>query len=341
MRVSIAAFIAMLLQATTSNATSNDLNLNQQMEQGGGLRKRSSEMTTTRDLSSSITTEGFDIKSGTPVDDLCDYLHRHKVTDPIPVTVKNGEPNVVYKIENAVGITFTFTTCQKTNADTVISIWDSFDKGLNNYTAFNDNASGNACGTQSSLTWSPRRDTPYYVRFGSKTDGDDYSAELTWSTGPLIEWTTCLQREKTCGPTLLGSANDGWGWGHGLKCCNETTGAVGPSCCGNVPYHPKDSFCCSDGSITKGTDASSCRKPTLPPTAAPSAIPSSAPSPPPSPAPSPGPTPDPTSAPSPVPSSVPSSAPSPVPSPVPTPDPTPAPTPAPSPVPTPDLTPAP
>ena len=102
MRVSIAAFIVMLLQATTTIATSEDVLLNKEMEQSGGLRKRQPEAI--RKLSASTATASNSVK------DLCDFYHRYGSPDPLPVTIARGGPDVLYRIEKGEQVPFVFNT---------------------------------------------------------------------------------------------------------------------------------------------------------------------------------------------------------------------------------------
>lgn len=220
------------------------------------------------------------IESGTTaVVDLCQYNPESGVFNSLPVVVENdGKPDKVFKVENAKGIAFTFSTCDITEEDTAISIWDDFDKNCGDFLAFNDDGGG--CGRQSTLSWTAPDDSVYYVKF-SAWSLVSYTVDATWSTDK--DWEYCFPTAPSyCGPSIIYPYMGTWNEGHDLLCCDNITGAVGPNCCSTIPYDASTSTCCGDGSIVSGADevslCSPSSQPTTPPSSNPSWTPSSTPS---------------------------------------------------------------
>lgn len=203
-----------------------------------------------------------EIKSGTPVVDLYDYVPSADVFNPLPIVVtpSDGEPEFVYSFEQAAGPTFTFATCEETNIDTSISIWTGFDERHLNFQV----AHFSGCAYQPNLSWTPPTNATYYVKIGVFSPClYRISVSTTWSADgdfPLF----C----RTCGPTTMPAMQ---------RCCDRETELFGPACCGTVPYNPGESTCCGDSLLIPGNDKLLCA-PSTQPSPAPTPVSSSSPS---------------------------------------------------------------
>ena len=112
--------------------------------------------------------------------------------------------------------------------------------------------------------WTAPDDDTYYVVFDS-LDVGNYVIGAQW----LVDRDYC-----PCGPSILDPIFQSCGLDAPVKCCDRVTGAVGPACCGNIPYDDKVSTCCEvDSSVVSGTGA------TCVPSTQPSSVPSTEPTP--------------------------------------------------------------
>ena len=219
-------------------------------------------------------TDQYDIAPGTPVVDICDFNPRPGVFEPLPITVASAEPNVVYALEDAEGVTISVNLCGgAVTGSRVITVWTGINQGEGAYVAYDAKACLGYPANLRNFTWTAPTNDKYYIRFGEVLLGS-YTDMISWSTDMDLQ---C----GLCGPSILYPAQESCGDNFNLKCCNKITGAVGPACCGNVPYMPGESSCCGDDSLVAGNDTAACApstQPSLSPSSEPSSFPSSQPS---------------------------------------------------------------